>query len=121
MDCLFEVQDDVAFIYNFKRPAEWPVVVKIEFFTRLGNLETGTIAAYDYSASRFARDVQPLAQKTIDRSNPSLSFTLVPTAGRGHAAATAPLHRRRVETEKSPASCFCSSAWRPLPFWSSGG
>jgi hypothetical protein len=77
-DCMFEVQDDVAFIYNFKRPVDWPVVVKIEFFTRLGNLETGTIAAYDYSASRFARDVEPLARKTIDRDSPSLSFTLVP-------------------------------------------
>lgn len=77
-DCMFEVQNDVAFIYNFKRPVAWPVVVKIEFFNRLGNLETGTIAAYDYTASRFARDVEPLAQATIDRSNSALSFTLVP-------------------------------------------
>ena len=76
VDCLFEVQNDVAFIFNFKRPADWPVEVKMEFFTRLGNLETGTIAAFDYTASRFARDVEPLIKKTVDRNNPSLSFAI---------------------------------------------
>jgi hypothetical protein len=78
VDCLFEVQDDVAFIFNFKRPAGWPVEVRMEFFDRLGNLDTGTIAVFDYTASRFARDVEPFARKTLDRNNPSFSFTLVP-------------------------------------------
>jgi hypothetical protein len=76
VDCLFEVPDDVAFIYHFKRPTKWPVEVRMEFFNRLGDLDTGTIAVFDYTASRFARDVEPLAQKTLDRSNPSLSFSL---------------------------------------------
>jgi hypothetical protein len=77
VNCMFELQEDVAFIYNFKRPTEWPVEVKIGFFNRLGDLDTGTIAVFDYMASRFARDVEPLAQKSVDRNNPSLSFTLV--------------------------------------------
>lgn len=78
VDSLFEVENDVAFIFNFKRPTEWPVEVKMEFFQRLGNLETGPIAVFDYSASRFLRDVEPFAQKILDRNNPSLSFTLAP-------------------------------------------
>lgn len=77
MDCVFELPDDVAFIFNFKRPAGWPVEVKMEFFDRLGSLETGTIAVSDYTASRFARDVEPFARKTLDRNHPSFSFALV--------------------------------------------
>ncbi len=77
VDCLFEVQDDVAFIFNFKRPAEWPVEVRMEFFDRLGSLETGTIAVSDYTSSRFARDVEPFVRKTLDRNHPSYSFALV--------------------------------------------
>ncbi len=88
VDCLFEVQDDVAFIFNFKRPAEWPVEVRMEFFDRLGSLETGTIAVSDYTASRFARDVEPFARKTLDRNHPSFSFALVQAPG---AAAPPPL------------------------------
>jgi hypothetical protein len=77
VDCVFELPDDVAFIFNFKRPAGWPVEVKMEFFDRLGSLETGTIAVFDYTASRFARDVEPFARKTLDRNHPSFSFALV--------------------------------------------
>jgi hypothetical protein len=77
VDCVFEVPDDVAFIFHFKRPADWPVGVKMEFFDRLGSLETGTIAVFDYTASRFARDVEPFARKTLDRNHPLFSFTLV--------------------------------------------
>ncbi len=76
VDCLFEVPDDVAFIFNFKRPSDWPVEVKMEFFDRLGGLEIGTIAVFDYTASRFARDVEPFAQRVVDRNHPALSFTL---------------------------------------------
>mgnify|MGYP000172649928 CR=1 FL=1 len=74
-DCVFEIENDVAFILNFKRPAEWPVVVKAEFFNRQ-NLETGKIVVFDYTASRFSRDMEPVAQKSIDHANPSLTFTL---------------------------------------------
>jgi hypothetical protein len=96
VDCLFEVPDDVAFIYHFNRPTTWPVEVRMEFFDRLGDLETGTIAAYDYTASRFARDVEPLAQKTIDRHQPSLSFSLSqPPVAAGPAPAPQPLPHRK--------------------------
>lgn len=75
-DCLFEVQDDVAFILTFPRPSVWPVVVKAEFFSRFGNLETGTMAAFDCTASRFSREVEPFQKKIIDPRNPSLTFSL---------------------------------------------
>lgn len=75
-DCLFEVQDDVAFILNFPRPTEWPVVVKADFFPRFGNLETGTIAAFDCTASRFSREVEPLKRTIIDPRNSSFTFSL---------------------------------------------
>ena len=109
VDCLFEVPDDVAFIYHFNRPTQWPVEVRMEFFNRLGDLETGTIAAYDYTASRFARDVEPLAQKTIDRSNPSLSFAL----GQPPVAATpqpAPLPGNRPDLRITGSIFSCSPA-----------
>jgi hypothetical protein len=96
VDCLFEVPDDVAFVYQFKRPTTWPVEVRMEFFNRLGDLETGTIAAYDYTASRFARDVEPLAQKTLDRRDPSLSFSIdQPPVTAAPAPPTRPLPARK--------------------------
>ncbi|MES2439512.1 MAG: hypothetical protein V4584_10615 [Verrucomicrobiota bacterium] len=74
-ECLFEVQNDVAFILDFPRPEEWPVVVKAEFFPLFGNLETGTMAAFDSTASRFSRDVEPLVSRVIDPRNASISFS----------------------------------------------
>lgn len=75
-DCVFEVQNDVAFVLNFKRPQEWPVVVETRFLGRFTTLDSGTIAIFDYTASRFSRDLEPIAKGVIDLRNPSLSFTL---------------------------------------------
>lgn len=75
-DCIFDVQNDVSFILNFERPADWPVTITAKFFPRFGNLETGTIAVYDYTASRFSRNLEPVAHKVIDPNDPSLSFSL---------------------------------------------
>jgi hypothetical protein len=100
VDCQFEVQNDVAFILNFKRPAAWPVEVKMEFFQRLGNLETGTVAVFDYTASRFLRDVEPLAQKVLDRNNPSLSFNLAPPPVVAAAKQVAPPPQEPVGTRQ---------------------
>ena len=77
VDCVFEVEKDVAFVLNFDRPAAWPVVVVAKFFDRFSSLDTGTIRVFDYTASRFSRDLEPIAQAVIDPRNPSLSFSLV--------------------------------------------
>lgn len=84
VDCMFEVGNDVAFVLNFERPVEWPVVVMARFFERFSSLDTGTITVFDYTASRFTRDPEPIAQQVIDARSPSLSFTL------GAAVAAAP-------------------------------
>lgn len=75
-DCVFEVGNDVAFVLNFDLPVEWPVVVEARFFNRFTSLDTGTISVFDHTASRFSRDLEPVVQKTIDQSSPSLSFDL---------------------------------------------
>ena len=46
------------------------------------SLDTGTIHAFDYTASRFSRDLEPIAKGVIDQRSPSLSFTLA-AAGLG--------------------------------------
>jgi hypothetical protein len=76
VDCVFEVEKDVAFILNFERPAAWPVVVEARFFDRFSSLDTGTISVFDYTASRFCRDLEPIAKGTIDQRTPALSFAL---------------------------------------------
>ena len=75
-DCPFEVHDDVAFILNFQRPEKWPAVVEATFFERFTTLDTGTISVFDYTASRFSRDLEPIAQAIFDQASRSLSFTL---------------------------------------------
>ena len=79
-DCVFEVGEDVAFVIHFQRPERWPVVVRLRLFERAGSLDTGTIAAYDYTASRFLRDPEPIAARHVDQASPALSFSLEPAA-----------------------------------------
>lgn len=76
VDCVFEVEKDVAFVLNFDRPAAWPVVVEARFFDRLTSLDSGTIRVFDHTASRFTRDLEPVAGGVIGQRAPSLSFTL---------------------------------------------
>ncbi|GAA5125818.1 hypothetical protein JIN84_14695 [Luteolibacter yonseiensis] len=78
VECLSEVQDDIAFILTYPRPRIWPVSVKAEFFPRFGNLESGAMAVFDCTASRFNRDAEPLEKKTVDARDPSLTFSLAP-------------------------------------------
>ncbi|NQX01296.1 hypothetical protein HQ447_11620 [bacterium] len=75
-DCLFEVEKDVAFILTFERPRQWPVVLEARFLPLLTSVDTGTITVYDYTASRFSRDLEPLLRATLDTRNPSVSFRL---------------------------------------------
>lgn len=76
VDCMFEVEKDVAFVLEFERPTKWPVVVEARFFNLFSSLESGTITVFDYTASRFSRDLEPVAHQVIDARNPSLSFNL---------------------------------------------
>jgi hypothetical protein len=106
-DCLFEVQDDVAFILNFPRPSKWPVVVRAEFFPRFGNLETGTMAVFDCTASRFSREVEPLQRSIIDPRSPSLTFSLgFPDIAEGPAASPKPATRSKSPTLKKSMGIF---------------
>jgi hypothetical protein len=79
VDCVFEAEKDVAFVLNFERPAAWPVVVEARFFDRFSSLDSGRISVFDYTASRFSRDLEPIADGVIDQRGPSLSFTLAAT------------------------------------------
>lgn len=82
VDCVFEVEKDVAFVVNFERPAEWPVVIVANFFDRFSSLDTGTISVFDHTASRFSGDLEPLARAVIDQRSPSLSFSLAAAVSR---------------------------------------
>ncbi len=93
VDCVFEVEKDVAFVLGFERPVAWPVVVVARFFDRLTSLDTGTIRVFDYTASRFSRDLEPLADAVVDQQNHSISFALATAASlppTPEAAAPAP-------------------------------
>lgn len=75
-DVMFELDKDVAFVLNFHRPSKWPVEVDAEFFNQVDSLESGTITVFDYTASRFSRDLEPIALKTISQGDTTLSFRL---------------------------------------------
>lgn len=75
---VFEIDDHVAFVLVFARPSEWPVELNARFVNTLDDLDTGTITVYDHSGARFARDLEPLARKSVDASDPRLAFSLTP-------------------------------------------
>lgn len=105
-DCLFEVENDVAFVLIFPRPHEWPVEMKANFLETLTNLDTGTIRVFDFTASRFNSDLEPLVEGVIHQGNPSLSFSL------GAAAIVA-------DPEPRPTPAVTAKEDRPEPrgFW----
>ncbi len=75
-DCLFEVENDVAFVLVFERPLVWPVVLNATFFPLLSNLDSGTIRVFDFSASPFNSDLKPLVEGVLHQGNPSFTFSL---------------------------------------------
>jgi hypothetical protein len=75
-DCLFEVENDVAFVLVFERPLVWPVVLNATFFPLLSNLDSGTIRVFDFTASPFNSDLKPLAEGVLHQGNPSFTFSL---------------------------------------------
>jgi hypothetical protein len=91
--CAFEVHDlhdHAAFTLDFARPTAWPVVVKATFFPLLGELDTGTIAVFDHTASPFQRDNEPLLKSAISLQSPSVTFDAGPPKEASPAASPAP-------------------------------
>ena len=79
--CVFEVHDlhdHAAFTLDFARPAAWPVMVKATFFPLLGELDTGTIAVFDHTASPLQRDNEPLLKRSLSLQSPSVTFDAGP-------------------------------------------
>lgn len=131
-DCLFENLEPghghVAFTLDFERPAEWPVTLEARFFPRLGELDTGTVAVFDHTGSRFNRDIEPLLRKTIGRGVPSVTFDLRPAAPvEAPAPESSPALQPAVTTPGRPtdwrlfvflfltavaAGCLARAAWR---------
>jgi hypothetical protein len=91
-DCMFEVDDHVAFVLVYERPQKWPVELDAGYVRTLGELDTTTISVFDRTASRFARDLRPLLEKTVSSANSRVSFTL--------ATAPQPLKNQAPESEK---------------------
>lgn len=79
-DCIFELNQDVAFKLAFERPAAWPLVLKARFFNQLGPLDSGTISVFDQSAAHHKRDIEPIAGKVLMAGDPALSVTPAPVA-----------------------------------------
>lgn len=75
-DCLFEVENDLAFVLTYDRPVVWPVVLNATFFPLLSNLDSGTIRVFDFTASPFDSDLKPLAEGVLHQGNPSFMFSL---------------------------------------------
>lgn len=78
VDCMFELEDHVAFILNFPRPTKWPVELDAQYVRTLGELDTATVTVYDQTASRFARDIMPLLEKNVFEGDSMVSFSLGP-------------------------------------------
>lgn len=75
-DGLFEPDDHVAFVLNFKRPDHWPVTVEANFFPPDEQLDATTIAVFDQTTSPFATDRVPVLNQAIEVRNPVVSFSL---------------------------------------------
>lgn len=103
-DCAFEVDRGVAFILTFERPAEWPVEVEAHFFNGPNSLEMGSIRVFDYSASPFGRDFEPIAEKAISGGDPVLVFSL------GENRAPAPEKLAVAPVPALPAAAVGNSA-----------
>lgn len=98
-DCFFEVENDVALVLCFERPRQWPVVMEAKFMNLLTSMDTGSITVYDYTASRFIRDLKPIVQATLDQRNSSISFSLETPAMKPEAH-PGPLVASDPESEK---------------------
>jgi hydrogenase/urease accessory protein HupE len=72
--CLFELNDDVAFVLTYDRPKAWPLVAEARFFHLLGSLDSGTISVFDESTGRPDADIEPVAGKVLFSNDTVFSY-----------------------------------------------
>ncbi|RYD21326.1 MAG: hypothetical protein EOP88_11775 [Verrucomicrobiaceae bacterium] len=75
-DCVFEVQDDVAFTLVFPRPKEWPVTLRAGFTRLLGDVDQGRVSVFDHTDAGYRRDMEPFVVRPVSRRHPTASFSL---------------------------------------------
>jgi len=73
VDCVFELNRDVALTFVYERPKEWPVVFTARFFRLLGPLDSGSISFYDQTDCPDRRDVEPTVGKILMVNDASIS------------------------------------------------
>lgn len=77
VDCAFELEQHVAFIYVFDVPPGDPqLAFKAAFLKRMSDTEEGTFRLIDLTRDPRRRDVEPLARKRLHRVDDSFSFTI---------------------------------------------
>jgi hypothetical protein len=86
-DCVFEVQDDVAFTLVFPRPKEWPVTLRAGFTRLLGDVDRGTVSIFDHTNAGYRRDMEPFVVRPVSRRYPTASFSLEESKAEKPAAA----------------------------------
>lgn len=74
-DCVFEVQEDVAFTLVFPRPATWPVTLRAGFTRLLGDVDQGTVSVFDHTNAGYRRDMEPFVVRPVSRRHPTASFS----------------------------------------------
>lgn len=95
-NCVFEVEDDVAFTLVFGRPTTWPVTIRAGFVQFLGDMDRGTVSVYDHTNAGYKRDMEPFIVRFISRRHPAASF--------GIAAPAVEKPARRTASEKKAAN-----------------
>lgn len=79
LDCVFELEQHVAFTYIFEVPAGNPEIrFKARFLKSMGELEEGTFRLIDLTRDPRRRDVEPLARKRLHRVDDSFAFVKTP-------------------------------------------
>lgn len=87
-DCVFEVQDDVAFTFVFPRPVTWPVTLRAGYTRLLGEVDRGTVSVFDHTNAGYRRDMEPFVVRPVSRRYPTASFS--PDAAKEEKPSPAP-------------------------------
>lgn len=93
-DCVFELDEHVAFVLTYPRPEKWPLVFNARFLDRLGWMDSGTIAYFDQTDAPFRRDIEASARKILMKND--ASFVIHPETPTTSLQAPAPAVTARV-------------------------
>ena len=100
-DCVYEVQDDVAFTFVFPRPKSWPVTLRAGFTRLLGEVDQGTVSVFDHTGAGYRRDMEPLVVRPVSRRFPTASFSLE----------TASVEKKAAAVKVAPLAKSASRMW----------